>query len=75
MIKVIEEKEVPRAQIVCSNCGSLLEYGNADLSIDYGAERDFACASYANIRYHCFTCPVCGCKVSASWIIKKKEQL
>ena len=35
MVKVLEEKEVPRDTIECSNCGSLLEYGNADLYEDY----------------------------------------
>lgn len=31
MIKVLEAKPVPRATVECNNCGSLLEYGNADL--------------------------------------------
>ena len=74
MIRVIEEKEVPRKQITCGNCGSVLEYGNADLSIDYEVERDIH-AAY--LGYYCrpqyFNCPVCGCKVSASWILKKEK--
>ena len=38
MVKVIEEKEVPRSKITCSNCSSILEYGNADLYKDYEKE-------------------------------------
>ena len=72
MIKVLEEKEVPRAQVECSNCGSLLEYGNADLHIDYERNKD-QFNIYAGINWYCFTCPVCGCKVSTSWITKKEE--
>lgn len=34
MVKVIEEKDVPKARVHCSNCDSLLEYGNADLHKD-----------------------------------------
>lgn len=64
MIKVIEEKQVPRAEITCSNCGSLLEYGNADL---YKRE------DYNYIAYkHYLVCPVCGCDVNATWIIKSE---
>lgn len=69
MIKIIEEKEVPRSTIECSNCHSTLEYGNADLSIDYEAENKYA--MYAGYHHYYFHCPVCGCKVSASWIINK----
>ena len=73
MIKVLEEKEVPRAQVWCNNCGSLLEYGNADLSRDYERERDQT-PMYANMcAWYYFICPVCGCKVSASWIVKREE--
>ena len=76
MIKVLEEKSVPREVIECSNCHSTLEYGNADLSIDYEAERNIA--NYGFSAYYsrpmCFTCPVCGCKVSASWIIKRENK-
>ena len=69
MIKVLEEKPVPRDTVICSNCGSLLEYGNADIHTDYEAENK--CAMYYGNHFYCFTCPVCGCKVSANWIIKK----
>ena len=76
MIRVIEEKEVPRAQVECGNCGSLLEYGNADLLIDYEVERENPVTTYlasTSFRPRCITCPVCGCKVSASWIIKNEK--
>lgn len=65
MIKVIEKKQVPRAEITCSNCGSLLEYGNADLykKVDYST----SVGNYM-VSKHYFTCPVCGCEVDAQWI-------
>lgn len=34
MIKVIEEGVVPRGQITCPNCRSILEYGNANTHDD-----------------------------------------
>ena len=71
MIKVLLAKEAPRAQVTCCNCGSLLEYGNADLHIDYEARNQYA--MYVNYPQYWFDCPVCGCKVSASWINKKEE--
>lgn len=64
MIKVLEEKPVPRKTITCNNCGSVLEYGNADLHIDY--EPDYN----GFYRPMCFICPVCGVKVIASRIGK-----
>jgi hypothetical protein len=30
-IKVIKENPVPRQKVTCEGCGSILEYGNADL--------------------------------------------
>ena len=68
MIRVIEEKKVPKAQVKCSNCGSLLEYGNADLHVDYDAERTDTFSAYRMStlsRPLCFSCPVCGCNNSA----------
>lgn len=71
MIKVLKEEKVPVAQIKCSNCGSLLEYSNADLSRDYERERDQS-PMYANgWAWYYFRCLVCGCKVSAGWIVNK----
>ena len=75
MIVVKEKKSVPHADVRCGNCGSLLQYGNADLTHDYEREREDN-ASYANAwkhEYYCLNCPVCGCKVSANWITKKGE--
>ena len=70
MIKVIE-KPVPRATVVCQNCGSTLEYGNADLTKDFNATINTMVA-YSDSRFEpkCFRCPVCGCDVSANWITK-----
>ena len=73
MIKVLEEKEVPRAQERCSNCGSLLQYGNADLHEDYHRDSTNYTALYGAGHNYYFNCPVCGCKVNASWIIKKEN--
>lgn len=67
MIKVLEEKQVPRAEIICSNCGSLLEYGNGDL---YKRE-DYSVSVSNYIAYkHYLMCPVCGCGVNATWITR-----
>ena len=69
MIKVLEEKQVPRAKITCNNCGSLLEYGNDDL---YKKE-DYSVSVGSYIAYkHYLVCPVCGCDVDATWIIKSE---
>ena len=65
MIKVLEEKPAPRATVVCNNCGSLLEYGNADLHNDYHA--DLNCTGYTH-KAKCITCPVCDCEISVNWI-------
>ena len=64
MIKVLEEKPAPRATVVCNNCGSLLEYGNADLHDDYRY-----CTGYI-YKPKCITCPVCDCEISVNWIKK-----
>ena len=69
MIKVLKEEPVPRDTVVCNNCDSLLEYGNADLRTDYETENQNVI--YSGYHKYCFTCPVCGCKVSATWIMKK----
>lgn len=68
MIIVKEKKAVPHADVRCGNCGSLLQYGNADLLEDYH-RADYTLYSAGHNYY--FNCPVCGCKVSANWIIKK----
>ena len=70
MVKVIEEKSVPKARITCSNCESVLEYGNADLYKDYESDKSITAAWGTLHGPMYFICPVCGCKVSASWIIK-----
>ena len=72
MIIVKEKKSVPHADVRCGNCGSLLQYGNADLLEDY--QSNYA-ALYSTGHCYYFDCPVCGCKVSASWIIKKGKEV
>ena len=76
MIIVKEKKSVPHAEVRCGNCGSLLQYGNADLHEDY--RRDSITnytALYGTGHNYYFNCPVCGCKVKANWIIKKEEEV
>ena len=72
MIIVKEKKSVPHADVRCGNCGSLLQYGNADLLEDYHNSANHTALYGAGHNYY-FNCPVCGCKVNASWIIKKGE--
>ena len=71
MIIVKEKKSVPHADVRCGNCGSLLQYGNADLLKDYN-NANYA-SLYSTGHNYYFNCPVCGCKVNAKWIIKKGE--
>lgn len=72
MIKVIEEKPAPRGIITCSNCGSKLEYGNADLYEDY-TKSNITSVTSLNEHFgktYYLACPICGCKQYASWIMK-----
>ena len=73
MIIVKERKSVPHADVRCGNCGSLLQYENADLHEDYNSTNYTALYSAGHNYY--FICPVCGCKVIANWIIKKGEEV
>ena len=73
MIIVKEKKPVPHDDIRCGNCGSLLQYGNADLYKDYSKDSANYATLYGAGHSYYFNCPVCGCKVIASWIIKKGE--
>lgn len=62
-IKVVKENPVPRQQVTCEGCGSILEYGNADLE---------PATMYLNghtISYK-IKCPVCGVYVKCNWIKK-----
>lgn len=60
MIKVIKEGAVPRGQITCPNCQSILEYGNAD------THDDWQCASSSLCKPQAITCPVCDVEISVS---------
>ena len=75
MIIVKEKKPVPHDDIRCGNCGSLLQYGNADLYEDYHRVDDRSATLYGAGHNYYFNCPVCGCKVSANWIVKKVEKV
>ena len=59
MIKIIKAQPVPKEQIECANCRSILEYENVDLDLHQGY--------MAAIRYR-FRCPVCGVFIDAKWI-------
>lgn len=63
-IKIIKENPVPRKEITCKSCGSILEYGNADLII---AQRYLSGTPTA----YKIECPVCGVYIECEWI--KKE--
>lgn len=76
MIEVIEAKEVPRQRITCTNCESVLEYGNADLheSIENIFDYSYMPANaYGKNKKYTLRCPQCGVEIRADWIYKKKE--
>jgi len=78
MIEVIEAKEVPRKRITCTNCESVLEYGNSDLheSIESVFNHPFNSIpgmAYQNNKKYTLRCPQCGVEIRADWIYKKKE--
>ena len=70
MVKVIEEYQKPVAQVRCHNCGSLLEYGNADLHARYD---DSTMLTAMRFKSHFIWCPVCNCEVNASLIPKPEK--
>ena len=59
MIKIIKAQPVPKEQIECANCGSILEYENVDLEVHQG---------YMTSHRYRFICPVCGVFIDAKWI-------
>ena len=77
MIEVIEAKPVPRRRITCTNCESVLEYGNADLheSIDISDHpyNYMPAIAFQNNKKYTLRCPQCGVEIRADWIYKKKE--
>ena len=62
MIKIIKAQPVPKEQIECDNCGSILEYENVDLEL----HQSYLSGGY---KYR-FRCPVCGVYIDAKWIEK-----
>lgn len=70
MIKVIERGEVPTARVRCTNCGSLIEYGNEDLQTKYFPYYEGQQLAMPDQRYN-FYCPVCGCDIIVKWIIEE----
>lgn len=65
MIKIIKAQPVPKEQIECANCGSILEYENVDLELHQG---------YMTGSTYRFRCPVCGVYMDAKWIEKKNSR-
>ena len=73
MVKVIKKGNVPTARILCRNCNSVLEYGNADLreKVCYDSS-NYSVPTYAATKYT-LTCPVCNVEFDANWIVKPIE--
>lgn len=61
MIKIVKSEPVPKEQIKCDNCSSILEYENVDLELHQ---------SYTTGYKYRFKCPVCGIYIYAKWIKK-----
>ena len=66
-IKIIKENPVPRREIACESCGSILEYGNADLMV---AQRYLSGTPTA----YKIQCPVCGVYIECKWIEKRVKE-
>jgi ribosomal protein S27E len=62
-IVVIKENPVPRQEVTCESCGSILEYGNADL-------QPATTYSSGHVTSYKIKCPVCGVYVRCDWIKK-----
>ena len=62
MIKIIKTQPVPKEQLECANCRSILEYENVDL--------DFYQSCLSGGYKYRFMCPVCGVFIYAKWIEK-----
>ena len=71
MVKVIEEYPKLVAQVRCHNCGSLLEYGNADLH--YKMNNESVTANIVALKGYYIWCPVCGIEVAVSKIPRPKK--
>ena len=71
MVNVIEEYPKPVAQVRCGNCGSLLEYGNADLH--YKMSNEIVTQNIVALKGYYIWCPVCGCEVAASRIPRPEK--
>lgn len=71
MVKVIEEYPKPVAQVRCHNCGSLLEYGNADLH--YKMSNEMVTQNIVALKGYYIWCPVCGCEVAVSRTPRPKK--
>ena len=65
-IVVIKENPVPRQEVICESCGSILEYGNADLEPATMYSNGYA------ISYK-IKCPICGVYVKCDWIKRSKK--
>lgn len=59
MIKIIKAQPVPKEQIECTNCSSILEYENVDLELHQ---------CYMTGYKYRLRCPVCGVFIDAKWI-------
>ena len=76
MIKVIKEGKAPRGQVTCPDCHSVLDYGNADLQVDWEKKQNNGINwSCLNNDPMCLRCPVCGINVPAYKVSLPKEEI
>ena len=71
MIKVIEECPKPLRQVRCDNCGSLLEYGNADIHYQPFNLQLSECTM--RLKGHYITCPIRENEVPATKIKREED--
>ena len=67
MIKVLEQKDEPRATAICDNCHSVLEYGNCDIRA-HTTTPPWSSSLKEIVDYYYIYCPVCNCQVKVSKI-------
>lgn len=73
MIAIKKRNAVPRAELTCRGCGSILEYGNEDLvefvtqTVHYSLDNN----GFLSRNYK-LKCPVCNIEQPAPWIQRQK---
>lgn len=72
MVSIVKANEPPTAQIECANCGSILEYSNADL-YKFIPESSLCCHYVSGVDHFRLRCPVCKVTFTAPWITREKK--